>query len=82
MRAEVQALLLAGVAALTFDAGMLLLNAPGDRLPAPGLPPGPAALRAFRAGLALVGGFDASGTRGGASAPACDYPPYRPRRGT
>ena len=47
MRAEVQALVLAGVAALTFDAGMLLLKARGDRLPALGLPPRPAALRAY-----------------------------------
>jgi len=47
MRAEVQALLLAGVAALTFDAGMLLLKVRGDRLPALGLPPRPAALRAY-----------------------------------
>jgi uncharacterized membrane protein len=47
MRAEVEALVLAGVAALTFDAGMLLLKVRGDRLPALGLPPRPAALRAY-----------------------------------
>ncbi len=82
MRAEVQALLLAGVAALTFDAGMLLFKGRGDRLPALGLPPGPSALRAFRAGFALVRGFDVIGTRGGASTPACAYPPYRPLKGT
>ena len=47
MRAEVQAFLLAGVAALTFDVGMLLLKARGDRLPPLGWPPGLSTLRAY-----------------------------------
>ncbi len=47
MRAELQAFVLAGVAALAFDAGMLLLKARGDRLPALGWPPRAAALRAY-----------------------------------
>jgi len=47
MQAEAQALILAGGAALTFDAGMLLLTARGDRLPPLGLPPRLVALRAY-----------------------------------
>jgi len=44
---ELRAFLLAGVAALTFDAGMLLLKARGDRLPPLGCPPGLRTLRAY-----------------------------------
>ena len=47
MRAEVQALVLAGVAALTFDVGMLLLKARGDRLPRLRWRAGRAVLRAY-----------------------------------
>ena len=47
MRPEVQALVLAGVAALTFDAGMLLLKARGDRLPPLRWRAGLAVLRAY-----------------------------------
>ena len=49
MRPEVQALLMAGVAALSFDAGMLLMKVRGDRHPPFGLPPRPAVLRAYMA---------------------------------
>jgi uncharacterized membrane protein len=47
MRAEVQALVLAGVAALTFDTGILLLKARGDRLPPLRWRAGLAVLRAY-----------------------------------
>lgn len=47
MQAEAQALLLAGAAALTFDAGMLLLKARGDRLPPLRWRSGAAALLAY-----------------------------------
>lgn len=58
MRAETQALLLAGAAALTFDAGMLLLKARGDRLPPLGWRMGSAAARAYAADpLWLLGLF-------------------------
>ncbi len=57
MRPEVQAVLLAGVAALTFDAGMLLIKARGDRLPALGLPPRPAALWAYLTDPGWLAGF-------------------------
>lgn len=47
MSPDAQAFLLAGVAAMSFDAGMLLLKARGDRLPPLGWPPALARLRAY-----------------------------------
>ena len=47
MSPDAQAFLLAGVAALSFDAGMLLLKARGDRLPPLGWPLARATLRAY-----------------------------------
>lgn len=47
MRPEVMAVVLAGVATITFDAGILLIKVRGDRLPPMGFPPRLAALRAY-----------------------------------
>jgi uncharacterized membrane protein len=49
MRAEAEAFLLAAAAAVTFDAGVLLLKARGDRLPPLGWPPKATVLRAYGA---------------------------------